>query len=156
MTLSFDWVSIAKARNLGLDDLLALNWEEIEDHKDVSPIDINWRGYADLERQGILKLGALTLDGKLIGYNIFFVNCPLHHKSTLWAISDLVYLDPAHRKGRTGVFLFTEAERKLADFNVKIILYGVKLSIKPGRGSVGALLQKLGYRSFDQSWTKTV
>ena len=156
MTLAFEWTSVEKARSLGLDDLLALNWEEIEDHQDVSPLDINWRGYADLERQGILKLGALTQDGKLIGYNIFFVNCPLHHKSTLWAISDLVYLDPAHRRGRAGIFLITEAERRLRDFNVKVILYSAKLSDKPGRGSVGPLLAKLGYGCFDQAWSKAL
>lgn len=153
--LTFEWASIDKARDLGLDDMLALNWEEVEDHKDVSPLDINWRAYRDLERQGILKLGILLKDGLLIGYNIFFVNCPLHHRSTLWAISDLIYLDRS-AKHPAGLLLITEAERRLRELGVKVILYGVKLSPQRGRGSVGQLLAKLGYGSFDQSWSKTL
>ena len=160
MTLTFEWLSVDRARNLGLDDLLVLNWEEIEDHKDVSPFDPDWPAYQALDRRGALKLGGLLQDGKLIGYNIFFLHKPLHHRSTLWAISDLVYLAPEHRAGRNGLFLLVEAEKRLREMGAKVILYGVKegvdLSLKRDRGSVGALLAKMGYGSFDRSWSKAL
>lgn len=154
MLLKFDWVSVDRARALGLDDMLALNWEEVEDHKEAAPFDPDWAAYKDLDRRGVLKLGILTLDGRLIGYNIFFLNKPLHHRSTLWAISDLVYIDPTYRLGRNALYMLTESERLLREMGARIILYGVKLSPKPGRGSVGQLLGKLGHSTFDQSWSK--
>ncbi len=159
-TCSFEWLSIERARSLGLDDMLVLNWEEIEGHKDASPFDPDWAGYRDLERRGVLKLGGLLLGGALIGYNIFHLHKPLHHRGTLWAVNDLVYLDPEHRRGRTGVFLITEAERRLKDLGARVILYGAKedrnLSPKRDRDSVGLLLEKMGYRSFDRSWSKAL
>lgn len=158
--LSFSWDSIDRARDRGFDDMLALNWEEIEGHKEVSPFDPDWPAYRDLEKRGVLKLGVLCAGIQMIGYNVFFVNKPLHHRSTVWAINDLLYLEPEHRLGRNGIFLVTEAERRLRELGAKVILYGVKtdrnLSPKRERDSVGLLLEKLGYGSFDQSWSKAL
>lgn len=160
MTLSFAWITIAEARAAGLDDMLALHWEEIEDHKDVSPFDPNWPAYVNLERLGQLKVGALRRGGEMIGYNIFFLYPPLHHRSTVWAISDVLYLDPEHRRGWAGVKLIKEAEAGLKAMGARVILYGVKedrnLSRSRSHDSVGQLLSKLGYASFDRSWSKAL
>lgn len=158
-TPEFRWTSLGEARDLGLDDLLALNWEEVEHHKDVSPFDPNWPAYRDLERRGQLQIAIMTLAGKLIGYNVFFVTPPLHHKSTVWAVNDMVYLLPEHRRGAAGIKLIAQAEKGLKAMGVRVILYGSKpdLSDGDGRDSVaGRLLCQLGYEPFDRSWSKAL
>ena len=158
--LEFRWATLAEVRAAGADDLAVLHWEEIEGHHDASPIDIDWKGYAALERAGTLKIASLWKGDRLIGYNVFFVYRPLHSRTTLWAISDVLYVDPEHRRGWTGVKLLKESELGLKAMGAKVILYSVKtnrnLSLKRDRDSVGLLLEKLGYGSFDQSWSKSL
>jgi hypothetical protein len=155
----FRWSTLAECRAAGLDDLVALHWEEVEDHHDVSPLDMDWPRYADLERRGDLKIGALWSGGDLVGYNVFFVYRPIHFRRTVWAISDGIWLDPAHR-GPAGIRLIVEAEQGLREMGARVILYSVKdgddLSSKRHRGSVGELLRRLGYVSFDRSWSKAL
>jgi GNAT superfamily N-acetyltransferase len=156
----FAWETVAAARAAGIEDLLALNWEEVEDHKAVSPLAIDWSAYQQLERQGVLRVGLMRQAGQLVGYNVFFVKPTLHHRDTVWAVNDLVYLEPEARRGMSGVLLIVEAERMLREEGVKVVLYGVKtgpdLGETRGRGSVAELLAKLGYGAFDTSWSKVL
>jgi len=156
----FRWSTLAECRAAGLDDMLALHWEEIEDHRDVSPMAVDWPRYRALEAQGQLKIGALWLGADLIGYNAFFVHAPLHSRNTLWAIGDVLWLDPDHRKGWAGVRLVREAERGLKDMGAKVILYAVKedadLAGKRQRDIAGKLLARLGYAPFERSWSKVL
>ena len=158
--VEFRWVTLAEARAAGADDLTALHWEEIEHHKDAAPLDIDWASYRDMERNGRLKIGSVWSGGAMIGYNAFFVWKPLHHRSTLWAVSDVIYLDPAHRQGWAGVKLIKEAERGLKAMGVRIVLYSVKpdrnLKRSRVRDSISLLLQRLGYGAFEVSWTKVL
>lgn len=160
---TFRWISLAHAQAFGIADLIAMHWEDIEDHRDVAPLDIDWSRYRVLEKVGQLKIGGLfapAFDGEtLVGYNIFFVHPLLHHRSTLWAISDGMYLDPEHRRGAAGIQLITEAEAGLRAAGAKVILYSVKaddLAGKRQRGIAGKLLPRLGYQPFDQSWSKVL
>lgn len=158
MTLAFGWEPIARARADGLDDMIALDWEELEHHKDTSPFDPNWPTYLRLERDGVYRLAVLRKNGVMVGYNGFFIQPPLHSRSTLWAVNDLVYVDPDHR-GLAGVKMLRQTEHMLRELGVRIVMYASKphdLSGKRGRDSVGQLFEKLGYEPFDQSWTKVL
>lgn len=158
--LEFRWTTLAEVRAAGADDMAIFHWEEVESHHNASPIDMDWPGYLALERQGRLKIASLWKGERLIGYSSYFVYCPLHSRRTLWAISDAIYVDPEHRRGWAGVKLLKEAELGLKAMGAKVILYSVKtdrnLSRKRDRDSVGLLLEKLGYGSFDQSWSKAL
>jgi GNAT superfamily N-acetyltransferase len=158
--ITFAWGTISQARLSGIEDLIALNWEEVEDVKTVSPLAIDWASYRQLENQKVLRVGLMRHAGRLVGYNIFFVKPTLHSRDTIWAVNDLVYLDPEYRLGLNGVRLIVEAEELLRKDGVKVILYGAKPSRDLGetdrRGSVAQLLQKLGYGAFDTSWVKAL
>jgi GNAT superfamily N-acetyltransferase len=143
------WGTIAQGLELGLADLIALDWEEIEEDQEASPLSVNWSHYRTQERIGALQSLFMTLDGKLIGYNVFFVHCPAHHSLTKWAIGDLIYLDPEHRLGTRGLRLIAEPEQRFRTMSVRRILYTVKV-----RGSVGELLQRCGYAPYEASFAK--
>ena len=158
--LSLSWGALAEARAAGVDDMLALHWEEVEG--DGSPLDLNWPALRSLERSGVYRTLLLRQDDKLIGYAAFFVQPPLHHQRTVWAVSDVLYVDPDHR-GKAGVFMIKRFPAMLKAIGVKVIYMAVKPALPPadlryrrGRDSVGVLLQKLGYGRFEEAWVKHI
>lgn len=161
MTLSIEWGTLAEARADGFEDLLHLHWEEVESHHEQAPLAINWPAYRDLERAGVLRLLLCRSKGLLVGYSAWFVQPTLHHALSRWAVNDVLYVSPEHRKGRTGVRLIQEGERRLRELGVKAITYTVKpsrnrgdLGYKRGRDSVGKLLSRLGYALDEETWVK--
>lgn len=158
-SLTLEPASIDQARAEGFEDLLVAHWEEAE--TDPSPMAPNWTGYYGLERAGVLKMLLLRRGGQLIGYSVWFVQKPLHHALTTWAVCDLIYVEPEERKGWTGAFLVRQSERLLRGFGVQVINYNVKprsspdnLDYKRGRDSVGHLLRRLGYALYEEVWTR--
>ena len=143
------WGTIAQGLDLGLADMLALDWAEVEEDQDACPLSINWQHYRTQERLGVLQSLYMTLDGKLIGYNVFFVHCPGHHSLTQMAICDLIYLEPEHRRGARGVRLIAEPETRFAAMGVRRVLYSVK-----ARGNVGELLERCGYAPYEVVFAK--
>lgn len=134
-----------------------LNWQEID--PDL-PLDVNWRLYRLLEREGVLHAGYVLEDDTLVGYTVWFVEPPLHSQKKLWATNDEVYLDPERRKGRLGVWLIREAERYLKALGVDRITYWTKPEGRLGsgerHGSVGDLLAALEYVKGEEAWWKNL
>lgn len=160
-TLSLSWATLAEGRAQGLDDLIALNWEEVEGANPKMPLHVNWNAMRSLERAGVLKSMILRKDGQFIGYSAYYVQPVLHHASTVWAVADVVYVDPDYRKGWAGVYIIRQGEKMLRELGVKVLYIAVKhpgvpsdLGYKRGRDSVGLLLQKLGFARFEEAWVK--
>lgn len=158
-SLTLEPASIDQARAEGFEDLLVAHWEEVE--TDPSPMAPNWPGYYALERSGILKMLLLRRGGRLIGYSVWFVQPPLHHRATPWAICDLLYVEPDERKGWTGAFLIRQSERLLRGLGARVIVCNVKprsrrenLDYQRGRDSVGHLLRRLGYALYEEVWAR--
>lgn len=156
-SLTLEPGTIDQARAEGFDDLLALYWEDVELNQDKNPLAINWHAYYGLERLGVLKLFLLRRDGRLIGFTGWFVNTLLRYSKTLWAVSDLLWVEPEERKGSTGIFLITKSEQMLRASGVKAIRYEVKtgdFGSDHGHGSVGYLLRRLGYTPYEEALTR--
>lgn len=141
-----------------LEDLLAMHWQEVALDKDNTPLKPNWAAYRQLERAGVLHAMTMRLDGLLIGYDAFFVQPPLHYSTQTWAINDILYVMPEHRRGRAGVQLIQAAERYLAGLGVKKVVYHVKLHAYFGHGkahaTLGRLLKALGYNLVEEVYAK--
>lgn len=157
--LSLSRATLAEAR-AEAEDLLALHWEEVEDHHAISPLAINWPAYRDLERTGVFRTYLLRRGAQVVGYSCWFLQPLLHHATTRWAVCDLLYVTPGERKGWTGVFLIRESVRLLKADGAKIINVSVKprsnLATQRGRGTVGSLLEKLGFTLAEEVWVKPV
>lgn len=158
--LEFAWTPLEAARHAGIEDLTALEWEEIEHHQDVSPLDVDLAGYRELERIGRLRIGLLRRDGELIGCVIFLINQPLHHRRTTWAVCDAIYVLPEHRRGWAGVHLVKAACAGLKADGVKIVLIAEKpdrnLDPRSGRARLGRLLQLMGFGAYEHVWSKVL
>lgn len=134
----------------GLEDLLVEHWQEVEQHQDVMPLAVNWPLYLMLERTGIYKAVSARRGRKLIGYAAYFVQPPLHHSQSTWAVNDVLYVDPAYRRGLTGVRLLEAAEGFMRELGAKLItqedrkIPANSTEAKPS-ATLGDLLSRRGY-----------
>ena len=118
------------------------------------PLEPAWDRYFDMAL--VRQLHCLTVrdNGVLVGY-LFVVVCPhLHYASTLWAQTDLFWLDPAYRSGFTGVRMFKEMEKKLREFKVKVVYINAKLHFESDRGTIGKIFERLGYKAVEIAYSK--
>ena len=77
--------------------LLVRHWEETGRDKDIIPLSPNYARYAEAESKGMLCVLTARNEGILVGYFCFIVCLHLHHSTILWAVSDTMWVDPAHR-----------------------------------------------------------
>lgn len=158
--LTFAFETINDALRDGFEDMAALHWEEVALDKDAVPLAPDWDKYRWLEKSGILKSVVMRRSGRMIGYNVFFVQPTLHYATSIWAVNDILYLDPEERRGLAGVRLIKAAEILLAELGVKKVLYHTKLHVHLGHGkahgTVGDLLIRLGYKHVENVMAKLI
>ena len=153
----FAWETVSSGLASGLEDLVALDWEEATVGRDPCPVlDIDWREYLRAERAGQYKAVSARKDGKLIGYNGYDIFKPKRHKSALWAFGDAMFIDKAHRKGLLAVQFLKESHALLKALGVQWVCKGdmvvENLDTAKPRASFGDLLVKMGYSPYDRSY----
>lgn len=126
-------------------DLAKIHWSttEWELHKD-SELDPDWDRYALLENNNSLIIFTARLEGKLIGYNIFFLSMSLHYKTQYVATQNLIFIHP-DKRGFGKYFIFYSDE-KLKEIGVKKIFY----ILKAANDWSEKLLKPLGYTLMDK------
>jgi GNAT superfamily N-acetyltransferase len=147
MTLAVAIEPLQRLLDDGLADLAALHFLECE--TDAPPYAPDWARCLEMERLGLFVAISLRRDGRLIGYSLFVLAGTLHTRSTVEAFNDAVYVDPAERKGPTGVVLLRRTERLLAARGARRLIYRTKLhgglGARDKSATVGRLLERLGY-----------
>ena len=102
-----------------LKPLFAEHWREIGVDHEAIPMDMDYEMYDKYHEIGYLKITTVRADGVLVGY-VFALLCPhLHYKSTLFALGDLYWLAPEHRKGAAGMRMFIEHEQYMRALGAK-------------------------------------
>ena len=160
MSLVVGWETIDNALAAGLEDMIALHWDEVALDKTAIPLDVDWEGYRRRERERTFRGIAMRRNGRMIGYNAFFITPTLHYKSTLHALNDVIYVD-ADERGMAGVRLLRETERLLSTLAPLVkVIYHTKLHVVLGQGTksgtVGTLLERLGYSHIENVHAKLV
>ena len=153
MTLALAWEPIDRLLDEGVEDLLFKHWQEVAMDRERIPLDPDWDRARQLERDKVLWTAALRRGGRLIGYNSMCVHPHIHYRSTLHAVNDVVYVDPAER-GAAGVRLVRGTEALLKPMGVVKVIYHTKLAPIGGKHTVGDLLSVLGYTHFENLYCK--
>ena len=153
MTLTLAWEPIDRLLDEGVEDLLFKHWEEVAMDRERIPLDPDWDFAREQERRKVLWTAALRRDGKLIGYNSMCVSPHIHYRSTLHAVNDVIYVDPAER-GAAGIKLVQGTEALLRPMGVVKVIYHTKLKPIGGKHTVGDLLAALGYNHFENLYCK--
>ncbi len=129
--------------------LFRAHWEEVGTFKDAIALDVDATGIVALERAGMWRAWTVRADAALIGYCCVFVAPSLHYRTHHFAMVDVIYLDPAYRRGRTGLLLIRMMEAGVAD--VSKIIFHVKIEHDFGR-----LLARCGYVCTEKNYEKLV
>ena len=151
--------TVSEALAQGVEDLTAFNWDEVYRDKFEMPLDVDWSKLLMLERMGQYKALVAHAKGKLVGYNGYFLQPPIRHKASVWAVNDTIYVEPEHRASTIGLRLLKAAEPAMKGFGAKLLLQGnlwpddVSTSGK-ARARFGALLIRLGYAPVENVYAK--
>lgn len=137
-----------------MEPLLVKHWHEIALGHDKVPLDIARDKYQAMCDAGVLHIVTVRDDGMLIGYHVAIVSGHLHYLSTLHGITDVYFILPAYRKGRTGIRLFQKVEAEMRALGVKKLITGSKLHTADGNS--GRLFEYLGYAATETVHTKYI
>jgi N-acetylglutamate synthase-like GNAT family acetyltransferase len=75
----------------------------------------------------------------------------MHYLSTLHGITDVYWIAPAYRTGRTGLRMFQAVERELKKLGVRKLFTATKLHLDQG-----ALFEFLGYKPTERLYAKLI
>lgn len=103
-----------------IETLHQMHYDEVAIHQDYIPLAKNYAGYWKLYSDG--KLFCMTVRneaGRLIGYVLAIIQWGLHNATSIFANTDLHFLQPEYRRGFAGIRLFVEYERILKSLGVE-------------------------------------
>lgn len=136
-----------------LDDIKPLfhdHWLEIAGNKDTIPLDPDFDRYQILEDQEMLRIFTVRDEGKLVGYFISFIAPNLHYKTTIYALNDVLYVDPDYRAGTVAYRMFNGAMKDLKDnCNVDMLVIHMKVKFEFRK-----LLKSLGFTRVEENWER--
>ena len=137
-----------------MEPILVQHWREIALGHDKVPLDIGRDKYQGMCDAGVLHIVTARDEGRLVGYHIAIVSGHLHYMSTLHGVTDVYYLLPEYRRGRTGIRLFQFVEVEMRGLGVKKLYTGCKLHTADGKS--GKLFEYLGYTKTEELFTKWI
>jgi GNAT superfamily N-acetyltransferase len=132
-------------------DLIYQHWQEIALNKDRIELNPDWSFYEALFESGHLGVYTVRNNKKLVGYFIVVVRNNPHYKDHLFAINDIIYIDPEYRKGLVGFKLIRNVERDLKKLGVSVLVINTKTH-KP----FDSLLDRLGFNLTERVYTKYI
>jgi GNAT superfamily N-acetyltransferase len=120
--------------------LLEQHYDELTMHKDVVKLAPIWSDYANLECADKLAIFTARADGRLVGYNAFFLVRHMHYEALTMAVNDVLFLTKEHRRGTVGIKLMRFAEDALRQAGVQKLVYHIKHSLDWSQ-----ILYRMGY-----------
>jgi len=127
------------------------HWEEVALNKDVIKLAPDFETYDSYARSGMLHIVVARKEGAVVGYHFSVVRPHLHYRDSLSAFTDIYYIAPEHRTGRTPLRLFQFVEKTLKARGVQKMFTGTKLSL-----DAGPLFEFMGWTPTEMLYTKVI
>lgn len=131
--------------------IFKIHWEELANHKDIRPLDVDHARYIQFNNMGVLKVFTVRDEGKLVGYFMCTLAISLHYKTWLYAAPDVYYLLPEYRKKGIAPIMFKEYEAWLKDIGVRCIIMQDKITHDHGK-----FFKQLGYTPVETMYEKVI
>lgn len=154
--ISFAWEPLDRLLNDGLEALALRDWQEVEVDQDAQPHDPDWDHYRQQNTVGTYRIIAARRNGRLIGYNAFFIGHHSRHRGMIFAQNDVIYLVPEQRRGIVGARFINESAAMLKAAGAVRVRYDSMRNVALGAksGTLGDLFLKLGYTLEAEVFTK--
>jgi len=142
-----DWFSVKDE----MSHLWPDHWQEVAVNKDAIQLDPDFDTYATFANSGMLHIVVARKEGEIVGYHFSVVRPHLHYRRSLSAFTDIYYIAPAHRTGRTPLRLFQFVEQTLKSRGVQKMFTGTKLSL-----DAGPLFEHMGWTETERLFVKMI
>lgn len=129
--------------------LLLKHWYEIANNQDTIPLDPDYDKYQWLDDQGMMRIYIARDAGELVGYFISFISPHIHYRSTVYAINDILYIDPAYRGGTQAYRMMKGAMKDLKDNGVDRLIIHMKVNHEFRK-----LLSALDFNLTEENWER--
>ena len=133
-----------------LKPLFERHWAEIARNRELIVLDPNYDRYAAMETAGLVRMFIGREDGAVVGYAVYFVAPHMHYRNDKWAVCDIIWLAPEHRKGTTGIRLFKFVEKYLRGENVSVM----HTTGKEAHPALARVLEYLGHARIEFGYAK--
>jgi hypothetical protein len=127
------------------------HYEEVALNRDKMPLDPDFANYDAMEQLGMLHIVVARKEGQIVGYHFTLVRPHLHYVSTLCGMTDIYWIAPENRTGRTPLRLFQFVESTLKARGVKKLFTGTKKSL-----DAGPLFEFMGWHPAETLYTKYI
>ena len=120
--------------------LLEYHRKELSHLQDIQ-LNPNIEQYIMLSSLGSCRMyTARNEDGKLVAYLCYFVHRNLHYQDYIYAMQDVLHVDPSHRGYFIANRLIEFANKELENIGVNVVTQHVST-----KKDFGKLLERLGY-----------
>ncbi len=109
-----------------LKPLLEDHWKEIAMFKDKISFSPDYEKYLILQDMGALHVVVVRDEGKIVGYFVSFIQPHIHYKDNIFAINDILYVDPSYRGGTVAYRMFKYAKKELKKIGVSVLMVHMK------------------------------
>lgn len=128
--------------------LLIAHYNEVATNKESKVLDPDEDRYMMLEDNGMLRIFTARDGGKLVGYFVSMVMPHLHYSSTIYAMNDILYVDPEYRGTTLAYRMFKGAMQDLKEnSNTDVMMIHMKI-----KHPFKKLLTKLGFEQTEENW----
>jgi len=129
------------------------HWNELALNRDTIKLNVDIDRYVALSTSGHLHVVVARDEGKAVGYHLSILDYHLHYKDTLMAVTDVYFIAKGYRRGTTGIKLFKEVERTLAERGVKKFFIQTKVHDDLDHSRI---FEYLKYRHVEKLYAKTL
>jgi GNAT superfamily N-acetyltransferase len=109
--------------------LIEKHWEMVALNQGTIKLNPNWKEYARLDANGVLRAFTARKDGQLVGYCVLTVSQSIHYSDHVFANNDVTFVLPEHREGATGYKLLKVAEEHCKDNGISLLNINTKVHI---------------------------
>ena len=129
--------------------ILEDHYMETELYADRIPLNPDYNMYQVGNDVGIIHFYTARDNGALVGYIIMMLAHKPHAKDSLYAMCDMIYVDPAYRSTEVAPELIQFMEAEVKGHGAEVVIINVKAHLRPD-----SLMQKLAYKEADVSFSK--
>ena len=127
-------------------------WSDIARDQTLPPMDVDWDSYVRLESLGVTRTFTVRLRGALVGAAVYFIAPNMHHRGTVWATCDVIWIRPDMRLPLLGLRLLRYAEDSLHRAGATVFRVGAKVK----RPELARLLVHMGYEPVEVHYQKVL
>lgn len=140
--------------------LLVEHWRELAKYSDI-PLKVDYPRYVEANEHGayrVYTVRALSEENtdyevarkQIVGYAGFFVNRHWHYADYVFAIQDVLYVDPNFRSNGIGEGFLVFCDNQLKNLGVHVIMHHVK----EHQNILGKVLAKHEYVKVESVWSR--